>query len=133
MDAVASIVEQVRAAHAAGEPLRIRGGGSKDFYGEAATGTLLETTALAGNADHEPTELVVTDLIMPEKEGIETMTALRATDPTVKVIAISGLTPRSAFYLQLATKFGADLTLPKPFTLDALSKAINQVLAKPHP
>jgi DNA-binding response OmpR family regulator len=80
-----------------------------------------------------PTELVVTDLIMPEKEGIETMTALRATDPTVKVIAISGLTPRSAFYLQLATKFGADLTLPKPFTLDALSKAIDQVLAKPHP
>ena len=60
MDAVATIVEQVRAAHAAGEPLRIRGGGSKDFYGEAPTGTLLDTTALAGSADHEPTELVVT-------------------------------------------------------------------------
>lgn len=76
-------------------------------------------------------DLVVTDLIMPEKEGLETMTALRATDPTVKVIAISGLTPRSAFYLQLATKLGADLTLPKPFTLEALSKAVDQVLAKP--
>ena len=60
MDAIAAIVEQLRAAHAAGEPLRIRGGGSKDFYGEAATGTLLETTALTGAADHEPTELVVT-------------------------------------------------------------------------
>ena len=60
MDAVAAIVEQVRAAHAAGEPLRIRGGGSKDFYGEEPTGTLLETTVLSGGADHEPTELVVT-------------------------------------------------------------------------
>ena len=60
MDAVTAIVEQVRAAHAAGEPLRIRGGGSKDFYGEDPVGTLLETTALAGAADHEPSELVVT-------------------------------------------------------------------------
>jgi len=60
MDAIAAIVEQVRAAHAAGEPLRIRGGGSKDFYGEAPTGTLLDTTVLTGEADHEPTELVVT-------------------------------------------------------------------------
>ncbi len=60
MDAVTAIVEQVRAAHAAGEPLRIRGGGSKDFYGEDPVGTLLETTALAGEADHEATELVVT-------------------------------------------------------------------------
>jgi len=60
MDAVVAIVEQVRAAHATGEPLRIRGGGSKDFYGEMPTGTLLDTTVLAGGADHEPTELVVT-------------------------------------------------------------------------
>jgi glycolate dehydrogenase FAD-binding subunit len=60
MDAVAAIVEQVRAAHAASAPLRIRGGGSKDFYGEDPVGALLDTTALAGSADHEPTELVVT-------------------------------------------------------------------------
>jgi glycolate oxidase FAD binding subunit len=58
--AVTAIVERVRAAHAAGEPLRIRGGGSKDFYGEEPTGALLDVTALAGDADHEPTELVVT-------------------------------------------------------------------------
>src|SRR4051794_39912607 len=58
--AVSAIVERVRAAHTAGEPLRIRGGGSKDFYGEAPTGTVLDTTTLVGSADHEPTELVVT-------------------------------------------------------------------------
>ena len=58
--AVAAIVERVRAAHAAGEPLEIRGGGSKDFYGEAPRGTVLDVATLAGSADHEPTELVVT-------------------------------------------------------------------------
>ncbi|MGZ8259884.1 MAG: glycolate oxidase subunit GlcE [Caldimonas sp.] len=58
--AVAAIVERVRAAHAAGAPLRIRGGGSKDFYGEAPTGKVLDVTTLVGAADHEPTELVVT-------------------------------------------------------------------------
>ena len=80
-----------------------------------------------------PADLVVTDLVMPEKEGLETMTALRATHPTVKIIAISGLSPRSAFYLQLATKFGADHTLPKPFTLETFSKAVDQVLCDPRP
>jgi len=60
MDAVAAIVERVRAAHADGEALRIRGGGSKDFYGETPAGTLLDTTTLSGSGDHEPTELVVT-------------------------------------------------------------------------
>jgi glycolate oxidase FAD binding subunit len=40
--------------------LRIRGGGSKDFYGEPATGELLETAPLAGITSYEPTELVVT-------------------------------------------------------------------------
>jgi glycolate oxidase FAD binding subunit len=59
-EAVNAIVERVRAAHASGERLQIRGGGSKDFYGERASGAVLDTTTLAGSADHEPTELVVT-------------------------------------------------------------------------
>ncbi|MDP3170478.1 MAG: FAD-binding protein, partial [Polaromonas sp.] len=54
------ITDQVRAAAAAGTVLRIRGGGSKDFYGEAATGELLETRPLAGITSYEPSELVVT-------------------------------------------------------------------------
>jgi glycolate oxidase FAD binding subunit len=58
--AVAAIIERVRDAHALGEPLRIRGGGSKDFYGETPLGAVLDTTTLVGSADHEPTELVVT-------------------------------------------------------------------------
>jgi glycolate oxidase FAD binding subunit len=58
--ALADLVERIRAAGARGAPLRIRGGGSKDFYGESLQGELLETTSLAGIVSYEPTELVVT-------------------------------------------------------------------------
>lgn len=54
------LAQRVRAAAASGTPLRIRGGGSKDFYGEPAQGELLETAPLAGVSSYEPTELVVT-------------------------------------------------------------------------
>ncbi len=58
--ALQHIVNQVQAAAADGTTLRIRGGGSKDFYGEPATGDLLETRSLTGVTSYEPTELVVT-------------------------------------------------------------------------
>jgi len=59
-DEIASIAQRVRTAAAAGTPLRIRGGGSKDFYGESLRGEMLHTSALAGVVSHEPSELVVT-------------------------------------------------------------------------
>jgi glycolate oxidase FAD binding subunit len=58
--ALAAITERIRAAAAASTPLRIRGGGSKDFYGEPPAGELLETAPLAGITSYEPSELVVT-------------------------------------------------------------------------
>ena len=57
--ALSSIARHIKEAAAAGTPLRIRGGGSKDFYGESAAGELLETASLAGIASYEPSELVV--------------------------------------------------------------------------
>ncbi|MFI5443858.1 glycolate oxidase subunit GlcE [Polaromonas sp. UC242_47] len=54
------ITAQVHAAAAAGTALRIRGGGSKDFYGEATDGDLLDTRPLTGIISYEPSELVVT-------------------------------------------------------------------------
>jgi glycolate oxidase FAD binding subunit len=54
------ITERVRAAAAAGTPLRIRGGGSKDFHGETLEGELLSTADLRGIVSYEPSELVVT-------------------------------------------------------------------------
>ena len=59
-DLIESIAERVRAAAAATAPLRIRGGGSKDFYGEALLGDVLDTSALTGVVSYEPSELVVT-------------------------------------------------------------------------
>ncbi len=54
------LIDRVRAAAADRAPLRIRGGGSKDFYGNALQGDMLETTALRGIISYEPSELVVT-------------------------------------------------------------------------
>jgi glycolate oxidase FAD binding subunit len=54
------LIDRVRSAHAAGEKLCIRGGGSKDFYGEAPQGNRLDTRGLTGVSSYEPTELVVT-------------------------------------------------------------------------
>jgi len=59
-EAVEAVAERIRAAGGAGRRLRIRGGGTKDFYGEPAEGDVLDTRGLDAPAEHEPTELVVT-------------------------------------------------------------------------
>ncbi len=56
------LAEQIRSAAGAGTPLRIRGGGSKDFYGQTLTGDILDTRVLSGVSSYEPSELVVTAL-----------------------------------------------------------------------
>ena len=58
--ALSPLVERIRAAAASATPLRIRGGGSKDFYGQALQGEILDTRALNGIVSYEPSELVVT-------------------------------------------------------------------------
>ena len=62
-------------------------------------------------------DLIITDILMPEKEGIETIIELRREFPEVKIIAISGGGKvGSSDYLTLAKKLGATTTLPKPFS-----------------
>ena len=58
--AFAALQDRIRAAHAAQQPLVIRGGGTKDFYGERCEGERLDTTALAGIVAYAPGELVIT-------------------------------------------------------------------------
>jgi glycolate oxidase FAD binding subunit len=53
-----SLVEAVRAAAASGKALRIRGGGTKDFYGQSLAGTVLDTRSHAGITSYAPSELV---------------------------------------------------------------------------
>ena len=61
-DFILATAERVRLAAVSGDRLRIRGGGSKDFYGQALEGELLDTAALTGIVSYEPSELVVTAL-----------------------------------------------------------------------
>ncbi len=57
---LAAFQERIRDAAGRGAPLRLRGGGSKDFYGGALAGEVLDTRGYAGVVSYEPTELVVT-------------------------------------------------------------------------
>ena len=60
MEVVSTWRAQVLEAAAGKRPLRIRGGGTKDFYGQALAGDILDTRAYSGIVDYEPTELVIT-------------------------------------------------------------------------
>ncbi|MGE9297360.1 MAG: response regulator [Puniceicoccales bacterium] len=74
-------------------------------------------------------DLVVTDILMPEKEGIETIIELRKTFPTLKIIAISGGGDGRNFdYLPMAERLGAHATLKKPFSNQDLLSAIDKLL-----
>lgn len=74
-------------------------------------------------------DLVITDIIMPGKEGIETIIELRRRHPLLKIIAMSGGGRVGAMsYLELAEKLGAIHTLEKPFNEAVLLEAIDTVL-----
>lgn len=78
-----------------------------------------------------PTDLVITDLMMPEQEGIETIRKLRALDARVPILAISAETPRvRGGFLEAAKRLGADLALAKPFGTRALADAVRDLLAE---
>ncbi len=82
----------------------------------------------------EPADLVITHVIMPKKNGIETIMDLRREFPEVKIIAISGGSRTGADrYLELAKGFGAQCTIKKPFKLEELFKAIQEVLGDYQP
>ena len=78
----------------------------------------------------KPFDVVITDLIMPEMEGIETITSLRKSNPKVQVIAISGggrNNPQD--YLELAQKLGAKKTFTKPVDRHKLLAAVKELIA----
>lgn len=78
---------------------------------------------------NNPTDLVITDLIMPGKEGIETIRDLRREFPNVKIIAVSGggrIGPDS--YLKMAKGVGALCTLSKPIDRSGLLNAVKEVM-----
>jgi DNA-binding response OmpR family regulator len=75
-----------------------------------------------------PADVVVTDLFMPDKDGIETIIELKKLYPTVKIIAMSGWTStQGSDYLQVAREIGAAVTLQKPFDPLELSRVVRQL------
>jgi len=77
----------------------------------------------------EPTDLVITDLIMPETDGLEIIQELRRMDPQARILAMSGGgRVDAAEYLSVARKFGAIEVLQKPFTGQELQQAVERAL-----
>jgi CheY-like chemotaxis protein len=78
---------------------------------------------------NHPRDLIITDLIMPEKEGLETIEEFRRDYPGIRIIAISGGSRHGPFdYLKMARALGARQVLAKPFSRQEILDAITQVL-----
>ena len=94
-----------------------------------------ETITAPGGKDgikiyrENPADLIITDLLMPEKDGLETIMELRRDYQDVKIIAMSGggkVDPET--YLQIAKTIGAKKTITKPFERKELLKTIQEIL-----
>ena len=94
-----------------------------------------DVTAFAnggGAIDHvrqEPADLLITDLFMPEVEGIETIREIHRLRADMPIIAISGVDFEGGDYLSVARKFGASETLKKPFWPADLIELVSRVLS----
>lgn len=95
-------------------------------------------TVLASNGQegverfHEkPCDLVITDMVMPVKDGLQTILDLRADVPDLPVIAISGGgTISKERYLAVAGYLDRVVTIAKPFAIEAITDAIKQLLSE---
>ncbi|MBU0483762.1 MAG: response regulator [Proteobacteria bacterium] len=85
---------------------------------------------LAMCLDHLP-DVVVTDMIMPNKEGLGTIIDLKKEYPNLKIIAVSGggCSHGSEDYLELAEKHGADFCFSKPFKAKDLVSVVGEMVA----
>jgi DNA-binding NtrC family response regulator len=79
--------------------------------------------------EEEPYDLIITDIIMPEKEGLETIMNIMNRNPGSKVIAISGGGRSSAgSYLKTAEYFGAVRSFQKPFDKNEFLEAVRDLV-----
>ena len=100
-------------------------GGSGHQVVEAENGA----DALALLEEHRPA-IVVTDILMPKTEGIETINRIKERFPDIKIIAMSGGgMSRNLMFLDIAKAIGAEATLAKPFRPAELVAAVDKLLA----
>ena len=74
-----------------------------------------------------PTDIVITDIYMPDRDGLEVIEALRRTHPTVKILAISGASGNMN-YLHRAEVLGADRVLAKPLSMPIVLRVVSELL-----
>ncbi|WP_026988226.1 response regulator [Fodinicurvata fenggangensis] len=80
--------------------------------------------------EKEAVDAVVTDIIMPEKEGLETIIEIRRKQPELPIIAISGGgRTRQLHFLEISRDFGANDVLQKPFKPSQLIASLHSLLA----
>jgi two-component system, chemotaxis family, chemotaxis protein CheY len=79
-------------------------------------------------------DLVITDVLMPEADGIEAIREIRALDPHARIVAMSGgAVIGNAYYLRMAKTLGAMEVLAKPFEIEDLVRVIEACLSAPPP
>jgi DNA-binding response OmpR family regulator len=81
--------------------------------------------------DGSPFDAVVCDIVMPEKEGVETIQHMRRARTDLGIVAVSGgMGSRAGIdVLDFVEKLGADITIRKPFQMSALCDAVDQAIA----
>ena len=78
---------------------------------------------------NESVDLIILDIIMPNKEGLETLMEVKAINSDIKIMAITGKTYITGYDNLFAAKaFGADSTLRKPFNIDSLIETVENTL-----
>ncbi|MGZ9100188.1 MAG: response regulator [Brevundimonas sp.] len=79
-------------------------------------------------------DLVVLDMLMPNKDGLETIVELRRTQPNIRILAISsGGRVGADQLLRTALVLGADDTLVKPLRLETFARSVTRLLSQPQP
>ena len=74
-------------------------------------------------------DLIITDLVMPETEGFEVLMNLKKMSPCAKIMVMSGgVRGKTEDYLEIAMRLGASDVLAKPFSTDALLRAVDALL-----
>lgn len=112
----------------------------RDLYKEAleeegfTVSTASDGALALRSLKNEPFDLVISDVVMPEKEGIELLSEIRKSFPSLPVIIYSGKFKSGPLdILDLAKRLGAEEVLAKPFRLNELICSVQRVVNKNHP
>lgn len=110
----------------------------RSLLGGALTKLGYQVTSAADGAEafqviaEKTFDVVITDLLMPERDGIEVIGELRLKQPKTRIVAMSGGGRGSrSHYLETARGLGAHAVLGKPFSVSELTAALDSVFIKP--